>query len=214
MSVYLANQPDPEEVEAVLNRQSVYLVHLLELQFASGTVYLSNEIVPFTDTEWGHTWRGMGNLVSMSAVQAGRRNLAPVMEYTLGIPWEFLTEGERGVNGMGLIPGLIGDPAEYRNRTATLWEQVFDDETLDSHGRPTPVGIPSAIHTGRMDTVRATYALASANVTLSVEGPLSRKGAPVFGRLTPRDQYKRYPGDHGLDYVTEVLNTTVQWTTF
>ena len=214
MSIYLAHQPDPAAVEAALNRETVHIVQLLELRFASGTVYLSNEVVPFTDSQWGHTWQGMGNLVSMSSIQAGERNLAPLMEYTLGIPWEFLTAEERGVSGMGMIPALIGNSAEYRDREAILWEQILDDETLDVHGRATPVGVPSALHYGRMDTVRASYSITAANLTLSVEGPFSRKGAPVFGRLTPRDQKRRYAGDNGLNYVYEGLNTTVQWTTF
>jgi hypothetical protein len=210
VSIYLAHQPDPAAVEAALAKEVVHLVQLLELRFASGTVYLSNETVPIEVD--GHTWQGMGNLVSVATIPAGRRNLAPLVEYTLGIPWEFLTDEERGVNGMGLIPGLIGDPAEYRNREAILWEQILDDDNLDSHGRPTPIGVPSALHYGRMDAVTATYSPTAANLRLSVEGPFSRKGAPVFGRLTPRDQQKRYPGDNGLNYVYEVQNTVVEWT--
>lgn len=215
MSIFLDHQPDAAAVEAALARETIYMIHLLELRFASGTVYLSNQIPPFTDTAEGHTWQGLGNLVGMSSIQTGRRNLAPLLEYTLGIPWRFLTDAEKVVDQMSVIPSLIGNQSEYRNREAILWEQILSLDTVDSHGRPAPIGVPSALHRGRMDTASASYSPTRANLTLSVEGPFSRKGAPVYGRLTPRDQLRRYPGDNGLSYVPEVARgVTIQWTTF
>ncbi|WP_158966263.1 hypothetical protein [Chachezhania sediminis] len=214
MSLYLANQPDPAAVQAQLENEAVHVFLLLEMRFSSGTVCLSNALLPFTDTDpaKGFTWQGFGNLVGVSDLEGGPEDLAPVMQYQLGIPWEILEDDERGVNGMGLIPGLIGDPAEYRNREAILYEQVMSDDVLDAHGRPTPVGIPTALHFGLMDTVSATYTPSAAILSMSVEGPLARKGAPVYGMLTARDQIRRYPGDTGLNYVAEVMSTNPKWT--
>ncbi|NVK57329.1 MAG: hypothetical protein HWE26_17130 [Alteromonadaceae bacterium] len=216
MSIYLSNQPDPAAVQAQLEREAVHVILLLELRFASGAVYLSNGLLPFTDADpdKGHTWQGLGNLVGVGDVEGGPEDLAPFMQYHLGVPWEILEEDERGVNGMGLIPGLIGEPGEYRNRDAILYEQVMSDDMLDAHGRPTPVGIPTAIHFGVMDTVTASYSASAAILSMTVEGPLARKGAPVYGMLTARDQLRRHPGDKGLTYVPEVMSTTPKWTTW
>ena len=198
-----------------LAKEALHSILLLELRFASGTVYLSNETVPFIDPEWAHTWQGLGNWVGMSDIEGGPDDLAPVREYYLGIPWELLTGGEIGVNGLGTLPALVSDRAEYVNRAALLWDQVLSDDTLDTHGRPTPIGIPSALHFGLMDQVRVDFSRSAARLVLTVEGPLARKGAPVFGRLTDRDQKRRHPTptpDKGLRYVPEVLSTNVRWT--
>ena len=210
MSVYLSNQPDPAAVEAALRNESVQIVLLAEFQFASGTVYTSNQLIPITTG--GQTWQGFGDLVSVSAVSDSADTLAPLMEYSLGIPWELLTPEEQATNGLGIIPGLIGTPSEYRGRTASLWEQVMSTDSLDEFGRPTPVGVPTALHSGAMDTPRASFTAATANLTLSVEGAFIRAGAPVYGRLTHRDQLRRYPGDKGGRYIPEVVDTEISWT--
>ncbi len=49
-------------------------------------------------------------------------------------------------------------------------------------------------------------------LTLRVESVLARKGAPLFGLLTDRDQKRRYVDDEGLRYVPEVMSTAVKWT--
>ncbi len=218
MSVYLSNQPDPAAVAAALAKEVVPTILLLELRFASGTVHLTNQVVPFTDTEWGQTWQGCGTLVGMTNLRGGPNDLAPLREYTLGIPWEVLSDAERGSNGLGRIPGLIGDPADYRGRPAILWEQILDADTRDPYGRMTPVGIPSALDFSRMDTVKARYSATAAVLTLSCEAITSRKASATYGRLTPRDQYRRTAAgqatDKGLDHVPEVMNTTPEWTRF
>lgn len=212
MSVYLSNQPNPDEVEAALRSEAVHSILLLEMRFASGTVYLSNALLPFTDSYWGYTWEGAGNVTAIGDVEGGPGNLAPYREYALGLPWSVLDSDEIGVNGMGRIPQLIGNPSEYVNRAAILYEQVRSNTTTDRHGRPKAVGIPTAIHFGIMDRVQASYSAQAAIITLSVEGPLARKGAPIYGNLTPRDQKRRHTGDKGLDYVPEVISTNPKWT--
>lgn len=212
MSVFLSNQPDPAAVEAALRRESVHIVLLAEFRFASGTFYTCNQNIPITTG--GHTWQGYGDLVAVSAVSDSADTLAPLMEYTLGIPWELLTPEDRATNGLGIIPGLIGSPSEYRGRTAALWEQIVSDDILDADGRGALIGVPTALHSGSMDSPRASFTAASANLTLSVEGAFIRAGAPVFGRMTHRDQLRRYPGDKGLRYVPEVVDTEVQWTSW
>ena len=212
MSVYLSGQTDPAAVTAALNRDVIHVSLLLELQFATGTAYLSNRSVSFIDGKWNLTWQGLGNLVAASAVSSGDDTLAPSMSYTLGIPWEAMTAEQRAMQGLGIIPQLIGNPAEYVNRSAVLWEQVFSETARDEYGRPQPVGDPVALHRGVMDTVSVSFDVSAAVLTLTVEGALARAGAPVFGRLTHRDQLRRYPGDRGLRYVPEVMSTDPVWT--
>jgi len=86
MSRLLAAQPDPAAVEAALSGDVVSWALLLELQFVSGTIRLSNTTVPVVDGA-GTTWSGLGDLVGMSDIEGGPGNLAPLREYYLGIPY-------------------------------------------------------------------------------------------------------------------------------
>lgn len=211
MSVYLAGQgAAASDVEARLKTEAVHIILLAEFQFASGTIYTSNSNVEFTDPEWGHTWVGLGDLVSVGAVTGGTNSLAPAMEYVLGIPWEVLSSDERS-SGLFRLPQLIGNPSEFRGRSAKLWEQVMSDDVLDSQGRPTPVGIPTALHTGTMDSPIASYSAGSSSLSMTVESVLIRAGAANFGRLTHRDQLRRFAGDNGLRFVPEVVDTEIVW---
>lgn len=213
MSRLLSAQPDPAAVEAVLARDVVSWALMLELQFASGTVRLSNTAVPITDRN-GATWSGLGDLVGMSDIEGGAGSLAPLREYYLGIPWEFLGADSIPGQAAARIPGLIGAASEYRGRPANLYAQLFDADVYDGRGRATPVGVPMALDAGLMTNVSWTFAPGGTAVmlTLRVESVLARKGAPLFGLLTDRDQKRRYGDDAGLEYVPEVMSTAVKWT--
>ena len=213
MSRLLAAQSDPAAVEAVLSRDVVSWALLLELQFVSGTLRLANTAAPVTDAN-GQVWSGLGDLVGMSDIEGGPGNLAPLREYYLGIPYEFLTQDSVPAQASARIPGLIGDAADYRGRPANLYAQLFDDDVYDARGRATPVGAPIALDAGLMTNVGWTFGAGDGGVvlTLRVESVLARKGAPLFGLLTDRDQKRRYGDDAGLEYVPEVMSTAVKWT--
>ena len=212
MSVFLEGQPDPTAMQEALRSERIERVLLLEMAFASGTIRLSNALLPVTDLKWGHVWQGLGNLVGMDAISGGADALAPMRSYTLSIPWDYLTAEERGVNGMGLLPGLIGNRSEYRNRTATLYMQMFSG--VDVYGRAAPLGYPFALDIGVMDHVTASYSAKAAQLRLTVESLTARKGSPVYGLLTYRDQKRRFPTDEGLAFVPEVMSTTITWPRF
>lgn len=213
MSRLLAAQPDPAAVEAALSGDVVSWALLLELQFVSGTIRLSNTTVPVVDGA-GTTWSGLGDLVGMSDIEGGPGNLAPLREYYLGIPYELLGADSVPVQASARIPGLIGDAADYRGRPANLSAQLFDADAYDARGRASAVGLPIALDAGLMTNVGWSFAPGDGGVvlTLRVESVLARKGAPLFGLLTDRDQKRRYGDDSGLRYVPEVMSTNVKWT--
>lgn len=210
MSEFLADQPDPEAMLAVLRRGAFEVALLLELDFASGPLRICDWTVPVTDLRWGHAWIGARGLVGMSDVSGSSDDLAPVRQYQLGIPYEWMTEEERG--RMGMLPALLADRSEYVGRDAVLYLQLFDGR--DAHGRAAPIGYPIALDWGVMDRLSGSYGSGGVSLSLSVEGLLARKGAPIFGLLTHRDQMRRHPGDEGLRFVPEVVSTNPVWTTW
>jgi hypothetical protein len=213
MSRLLAAQANPAAVEAVLSRDVVSWALLLELQFVSGTIRLSNTSVPVTTAD-GAVWQGLGDLVGVSDMDGGPDNLAPLREYHLGVPWEFLGADSVPSQASARIPALIGDAADYRGRPANLFAQLFDADAYDASGRALPVGVPVALDAGTMTNVGWSFGPGHGGVvlTLRVESVLARKGAPLFGLLTDRDQKRRYVDDEGLRYVPEVMSTAVKWT--
>lgn len=213
MSRLLAAQPDPAAVEAALARDVVSWALMLELRFVSGTIRISNTAVPVTDRT-GATWQGLGDLVGMSDLEGGPDSLAPLREYHLGIPWEFLGPDSLPPRSAARIPGLIGDASDYRGQPANLYAQLFDADVYDARGRAAPVGVPIALDAGLMTNVGWSFAPGDGGVmlTLRVESVLARKGAPLFGLLTDRDQRRRHGDDQGLRFVPEVMSTAVKWT--
>ncbi|MDI3335860.1 hypothetical protein QKW60_05545 [Defluviimonas aestuarii] len=210
MSRLLAAQPNPTAVENALAKEAVHWAVLLELKFVSGTQYLSNMNVPFTDMLWGRTWVGTGELGGMSNIDGGPDDLAPYREYYLGLPWGVLNDESLPTQAASRLPELIGNPSDYRGREANLYIQLFDGAFSD--GRAFPVGVPIAIDKSLMQHATASYSPSAAILTMKVEGLLARKGAPVFGLLTDRDQKRRHSTDNGLRYVPEVMSTSPKWT--
>ncbi len=210
MSIFLADQPDPGTILAALDRETVQRALMLEMQFASETVRVSDWAVPFEDGRWGHTWVAGRGLVGMSDVDVGESELAPLRQYSLGIPTEWLDAEQQG--RIGMLPELIGNRAEYAGRDAILMMQLF--EGVDVHGRAAPLGWPFALDWSLMDRVSASFTRESITLTLGCESLMARKGSPQFGLLTHRDHMRRHPGDKGLAYVPEVMSTSPVWTTW
>lgn len=207
MSVFLEGQSDPIAVQTALKSENIVMALLLELQFVSGTVYVSNENVPYTDAT-GRTWQGFGDLVSMTEISGGSDNLSPLRKYQLGIPWSLLDDEERQIVGMGRIPSLIGNRSDYTDRAAILSGQLFEL----GDGLRQEIGDPFVLDTGLMDSVKIKYTPSHAAIELTVESALARKGAPQYGFLTYQDQRRRHSTDEGLQFVPEVVSTEVDWT--
>lgn len=148
MSVFLSTQPDPEAMMSALDREVIHKAFMLEMDFASGPVRVSDWNVPFT--AGGHEWKGLGDLVGMSDFGGGS-DLAPYREYQLGLPKDLVGYSE------GRIPELIGNRSDYLGRSAKLWMQIFDPVSLDAHGRRVPLGDPFAMDYGVMSKVSATF---------------------------------------------------------
>lgn len=204
MSILYDGNTDGAGLISALQKGHVKAALLLEMQFVSETVRASNWNVTFEDSD-GVEWLGMGDLVGMSDISGGE-NLSPFREYTLGLPKDMAGYSD------ARVPELVGHRSDYLNQSATLRMQVFDTDVVDVHGRPSPIGSPIALDFGIMSGVSTTYSATAANVTLMVEGGLSRKSRKTPTFYTDRDQQRLYPGDLGCGFVAEVSDTELQMT--
>lgn len=204
MSAFLEAQPEGvrDQVMALLSGGAVQLTVMLELDFASGPLRLSNRNIPFTDLKDGHVWGAGANLlISLPEVVGGDDQLAPFREYQLGLP-EDCIEAEHWA---AALVNMVGTVTEYRGRDIALYGQLFDPDCNQ------PVGHPFAFDVGLMDRMTVFFPRGGAVVSLTSESFMARKGAPVYGMLTYFDQKRRHPTDEGLQFVTE-SGKLITWT--
>ncbi|GAA5073461.1 hypothetical protein N0B44_15565 [Roseibacterium beibuensis] len=186
------------EVERVLRSGSAAAALLLFFDFASGPRQVCNRTVPVTDG-YGATWEPLGIWPTFDDIGGGKGSLSPVRKYRLPVPVQMLRDQLAKLQAM---PDLRSKP-EYQDRTCMLALQLLKPGAGAS-GTDAALGVPMVLHTGFMDRLVIKYSRGSLVHELSVEGPLARRRVPNNGKLTPRDQKVRHPGDLGLDYVPEV----------
>lgn len=204
MIEFLKAQPEEyrDQVMDLLAGGAVQMAVLLNLEFATTPVRLSNRNIPFVDLKWGHEWgAGSGLLVGLPEVSGGDNQLAPFREYRLGIPGEWIDSE----NWAADLVEMVGDVVEYRGRDAGLYGQLFHPD------KNTAIGHPFAFDVGIMDRMTVSFPKGGAIVSLTTESFLARKGAPVYGMQTYFDQKRRYSTDEGLQFVTEA-GKLITWT--
>lgn len=211
VSVMLGAQPVHlrAEIKRRLRGRDVSVALLAYFDFASGPVRVSNWSVPVTDGRDGATWVPLPARVGWRDVKGTADGLAPLRIYSLMVPRALARRF--GVE-QGVFPDLE-DKAEYHERPCSLALQLMRPGA-GPHGEATPLGYPNLLHTGQMDRRLVKVSREEIVHELHVEGALARRRVPGNGRLTPRDQKVRHPGDLGLDYVTEVGVRVARWPNF
>lgn len=195
----------PSDMLTFMQRQSLPMATLVQLDFVSGSKYL---------TDWGHdldsidgqTWTSYRGFVGMTEV-AGGDNQARGVDFFLGIPWSFLSADEK----VGSLMEATADPSDYANRLATIKVVYLDLDNVDRFGRMQAKGVPVTWAILRMQRVRRALNRSGAILTLQTESIMAGTQRPLHGYLTSRDQKARHPGDTGLDWVPEVNYTDQTW---
>ncbi|WP_107495649.1 hypothetical protein [Thalassobius sp. I31.1] len=200
MTILLDAQSDPAAFLAAIEAESVDFALCCEMQFLSETLYMSNRNVGFVSG--GREWKGLGKLVDLSAPSGGSEDLAPVMEYTLSLPWDLIDEGAK--NGIGQLAELMYLSEEYERRIARLSVQIFQDGE--------PGGDPFVLHVGRMSKPHLSVEWGKPVVfRIDAESILVGQQTPPSGKLTDADQKARHPGDRGLEAVPNAVSEAVDW---
>lgn len=175
-------------VSNALSRDNVPMLCLVQMDFTGGTVRCCNAGYPF---DWGgHTWLGLGQLGSISAVQEG----SDLQEYGLALTLS------------GIDPNQIAlsqDPADYYQRPCTIWLAPLDDNYL-------VLADPVIVFAGRMDTMVVKLG-STATIQMTVESKLTDWNRPRIRRYNHEDQTSEYPEDMGLQYVTKMVEAELKW---
>lgn len=182
-------------VEAALAGRTLTAVILGRFDFATETMrlWMGHGLI----RAGGFTWRGAGDLGSISGIEQAVDGIAPVVTFGLsGVKPE-------------LVAKALNASAEVKGRVVVPFLQVFDAETR------APLDAPYAFWLGRMDVMSIeTAGPAQRVISLTAETFFARRGSSALGWLTDRSQQKDYPGDRGLEFVPAIPNLSTTWPAF
>ena len=164
-------------------------VFFLKLAFDSGEVNLHSLL---GDIAWGgDTYSGVGTIGAIGTVtedsELGRNPLTLTLS---GLP-------------TSLISILFNE--QYQGRLATVYLGYQDANGV-------LVADPVILHRGLMDSP-VFQQDSSLNVSLNVESRFARWDQPLIRRYNNADQQSLYPGDKGLEFVTQATDQQIAWGT-
>lgn len=162
-------------------------VMLVYLDFASGAVYVNS--ADRTIVFGGNSYLGVGNLGQISDMREGAELQADGVSLQLtGVPPD-------------LIALALTD--HYQGRAAKVWLAFLDASYA-------LIADPVLAFSGRIDTIDAEIG-DTGTLTLSAESRLIDWERPRLRYYTDVDQQTQYPGDLGLQFVSQVADETIPW---
>jgi hypothetical protein len=160
----------------------------VELDFDSGILYACG--APFNIVIGGHTYIGLGQLGSITAVEESADVQASSLTLTLtGIPRTYVSTAMT---------------ENYQNRAAIISEVLLDIST------EAVLASPVVLFKGRMDTMTVALDATIATVSVSCTNRLANWERPKNAMYSDEEQRRRYPGDLGLQYAAAMATRSVK----
>ena len=169
---------------------------LVDLEFASGTIYATTFSVPIVAN--GETYTALGNVMSVSDFRESEVLTTDKLSIKLSL-----------VN-TAMLAYVIGPASEYRNRSVRIYAQLVNDAYL-------PVEAPILRWAGYMDKVRVTRRTSKTDSSSGeVELICQRAGLSRFRnvlgfRMSHAQQQLDFPGDMGLEYTEQLVTNPPIW---
>ena len=182
--------------QTVINSRVRGMTLLLDLEFSTGTQYLTTYGVNIPAN--GHDYVALGNLVSVSPFRESASLSLDKMTLRLSL-----------VN-TAMLAYVIGPASVYRNRKVRIYVQLIDDKWV-------PVQAPKLRWSGVMDKLSITRnpskdGLGSGSIDLECQrAGLVRFRNSTGLRMTHYQQQLDYPGDLGLEYTQQLVETPPVW---
>lgn len=165
-----------------------YDVLFAELDFPSAPVRVHNALGTIT---WGgYEWTGVGSFGTVSGIEEDSVLSKKTTTYTLsGIPND-------------MISLALNDYAQ--GRSAKVYLGFFDRAAGGL------VDDPFLLDQGRLD-VPETEEGETVTLTITAESRMSMWERPRARRYTNADQQARFPGDRGLEFVSQAAQKEINW---
>jgi hypothetical protein len=174
--------------EAAIEQPVVAPVLFAELDFPSGFVRVSSGVGTIA---WGgYDWLGIGTFGDVSGLTESAELERKTVTYTLrGVPSD-------------LIAVVLGE--QYQGRPDKVYLGFFHTATRQL------IADPELLHAGRMDvsTIREGN---SCTITVSSESRIAAWSRPIVRRYTDTEQQRKYPGDKGLEFISQAAQKEIVW---
>lgn len=167
----------------------------IQFDFTTGTYYFTSWS---HSLDWNsHTWLGLGAIVEVGGVSSAERIEYPSLDVGLSIA------------DPSLLALALGASSTYRNRPATVWLGVLDDDfkLALSPG-------PQLYWAGVMDQVRLATGDGEGEpgaVVMRCENPCRDSRGPLNLRLNHAQHIARHPGDTGLSRIEQLTGQPQLW---
>lgn len=182
--------------QAAIDSQARGFTLLLDLEFATGSLYVTPYSVPIDGN--GHTYTALGSLLSVSPVRESESLSTEKLKLKMSIV------------STAVLAYAIGPASVYRGRGVKLYFQL-----IGAHHEPQ--GNPILRWSGIMDRISIDRSPSKTGKSAgSIEMECIRNGlarlrtaAPIL--LTNEYQQREYPGDRGLEYTDSLVRKPPVW---
>lgn len=174
--------------EAAVAADVVIPIQFAELDFESGFVRVHSALGTIT---WGgYDWLGVGQLGSVEGLEERAELLRKVVTYNLaGVPSD-------------LIAAALDE--NYLGRSAKTYIGFLNTTTYQL------VATPELQDAGLMDTTKSKQGK-TCSLAVTAESRMASWSRPVERRYTDTEQQARYPGDKGLEFVSQAAQKEIIW---
>lgn len=175
-------------MQAVATAELVRPIYLVDLEFASGSIYLWSGLGDLSFNS--NTYIGAGDLLSIGSVQESTELTATGVQVTLG-----------GIK-QSLLTLARDEP--YQGRPLTIRLGAFD-ENGDL------IASPVIVFSGFMDVMTINDSGETSTITVSAENKLIVFQKTAVRRYTAEDQKIEHPNDAGFEFVAKIQEKEIIW---
>ena len=175
-------------MQAVATAEIVRPVYLIDLEFASGSIYLWSGLGDLTFNS--NTYLGAGDLLAIGSVQETTELTASGATITLsGIKQSLLA---------------LARDEPYQRRPLTIRLGAFDETG-------SIVASPVIVFSGFMDVMTIADSGDTSTIQVSAENKLIAFQRTAVRRYTAEDQKIDHPTDKGFEFVSKIQETAIVW---
>ena len=175
-------------MQAVATAEVVRPIYLIDLEFASGSIYLWSGLGDLAYNS--NTYLGAGDLLNVGAVEESTDLTAAGAQITLG-----------GIKQSLL---LLARDEPYQGRPLTIRLGAFD-ENGDL------ISTPVIMFSGFMDVMTIADSGETSTITVTAENKLIAFQTTAVRRYTAEDQKIEHPADKGFEFVAKIQEKEIVW---
>lgn len=174
--------------KAAVGADVVAPIHFADLDFSSGHVRVHSAVGTIT---WGgYDWLGVCTFGTVTGLEEKAELSRKTVTYTLsGVPND-------------LIAVVLGE--DYQGRSAKIYVGLMSTTTFQL------VADPELLDSGSMDISDIDEG-ATCSVSITAESRISAWSRPMVRRYTDAEQQSRYPGDLGLEFLSQAVQKEIVW---